>query len=116
MVSSKSFARLMKQLRGQFDLVLVDAPALLAVGDAAGMARCLDGMVFLIDISRARRPLLKEAALQLSQMPCRKLGVVILSPGKNRRSDRYYYSYDAQVGDAFDPAALGAKPRQDAPV
>ena len=113
MVSSKSFARLMKQLRGQFDLVLVDAPALLAVGDAAGMARCLDGMVFLIDISRARRPLLKEAALQLSQMPCRKLGVVILSPGKNRRSDRYYYSYDAQVGDAFDPAAVGTKPQQD---
>ena len=95
MIASKSFAKLMEKLHSDFELVIVDAPALLAVGDTTAIARCVDGLVFLIDLTKARRPLLVEAATQLSQMPCRKLGLVTLSPTSVPRADRHHYTYYA---------------------
>jgi len=89
-VASKSFASLITELQARFDLVLVDAPSLLAVGDAAAMAPHIDGLIFLVDLTRARRPQLVEAAAQISQMPCRRLGLVLLSHESRRQSERYY--------------------------
>jgi Mrp family chromosome partitioning ATPase/capsular polysaccharide biosynthesis protein len=78
MVASASFAALVARLETEFDIVLVDAPALLAVGDTAAMARCVEGLVFVVSLTAARRPLLTAAASQLAQMPCRKLGLVTI--------------------------------------
>ncbi len=101
-IASKSFGSLMDHLRGDFDLVIVDTPALLAVGDTAAIARCVDGLIFLVDVTQARRPLLKEAAAQVSQIPCRKLGLVAISATASRRSEYEQYAYyshsDAALG------------------
>jgi len=97
MIASKSFANLIVRLEAEFDMVIVDAPALLAVGDAAAIARCVDGLVFLVDLARAKRPLLLEAAAQMSQMPSRKLGLVVLRPPSSRRDERDAYSYYAHA-------------------
>lgn len=94
-IASKSFSNLVAELQSEFDLVIIDAPALLAVGDTAAISRSVDGVVFLVDITRAKRPLLLEAAAQMAQMPCRKLGLVILSPAPSRRYERDHYSYYA---------------------
>ena len=100
-IASKSFSSLVADLQTTFDLVIIDAPALLAVGDTAAIAGSVDGLVFLVDLTRAKRPLLLEAASQMSQMPCRKLGLVVLSPIPSRRYERARYSYyvgsDSQV-------------------
>ena len=102
-IASKSFARLIGELRDEFDLVIVDTPALLAVGDAAATARCVDGLVFLVDLTRAKRPLLLEAAAQISQMSCRKLGLVAVGPPPSRRSERDHYSYYSRDDSSLDP-------------
>lgn len=91
-IASKSFSSLVAELQTSFDLVIIDAPALLAVGDTAAIARSVDGLMFLVDLTRAKRPLLLEAAAQMSQMPCRKLGLVLVSPAP-RRYERDNYSY-----------------------
>jgi Mrp family chromosome partitioning ATPase/capsular polysaccharide biosynthesis protein len=93
MIASKSFANMVVQLEALFDHVIIDAPALLAVGDTAAIARCVDGLLFLVDLTRAKRPLLVDAAGQISQMPCRKLGVVVVGRAPSRRSERDHYSY-----------------------
>lgn len=111
-VASKSFARLIAQLQERFDLVILDSPALLAVGDAAAMARCADGLVFLVDLTRARRPLLDEAVAQISQMPCRKLGLVVLSQPSDRRSDRYYRWYHSETDESADTVLFGTSASQ----
>ena len=116
MVASKSFAGLIAELQARFDLVIVDAPALLAVGDTAAMARCIDGLVFLVDLTRAKRPLLVEAVTQISQMPCRKLGLVILSPASSRRRERDYYSYQARDEGSAGAVSHGTPPRSGARV
>ena len=109
-IASKSFASLIEELAAGFDLVIVDAPALLAVGDTAAIARCVDGLVFLVDLTRAQRPLLVEAATQISQMPCRNLGLVAISSAPSRRSERDHYSYYAHDDSTLD-AAVGGRGR-----
>jgi len=106
-VASTSFASLMAQLQAEFDLVIVDAPALLAVGDTAAIARCANGLIFLVDLTRAKRPLLAEAATQISHMPCRKLGLVVISAAPSRRYERHHYGYEASPLDSAVPGKGG---------
>jgi len=94
LIASKNFTALIDRLEAEFDIVIVDSPALLAVGDSAAIARCVDGMVFLVDLTQAKRPLLQEAANQISQMPCRRLGLVVIAKAL-RRTDYDHYSYDS---------------------
>jgi capsular exopolysaccharide synthesis family protein len=94
-VASRSFSSLIDELGQQFDLVIVDSPALLAVGDSAAIARSVDGIIFLVDLTRARTPLLSEAATQLQRMPCRKLGLVALASVPSRQYERDHYTYYA---------------------
>jgi len=104
-IASKSFANLVSELEERFDFVIIDAPALLAVGDTAAIAACVDGLVFLVDLARAKRPLLVEAATQLSQMPCRKLGLVVIDNPAGSRRDRDHYAYYSQGESPLDGKA-----------
>ena len=91
-IASRSFATLVEQLKAEWDLVLIDAPALLAVGDTSAIARCVDGIVFLANLARAKRPLLREAAAQIAQMPCRKLGLVVIVKSSAPGYRQYQYT------------------------
>lgn len=107
-IASMSFAALVARLESEFDIVVVDAPALLAVGDTAAMAPCVDGLVFLVDLNRARRPVLLTAASQISQMPCRKLGLVVV--GKDsvlgyRQGHYYSHTEPSDVSVLVRPAS-----------
>ena len=98
MVASKRFAAIIEQLEEQFDLVIVDSPAMLVVGDAAALASNVDGMVYLVDMKLARRPMLQEAARRLGQVPCRKLGLVIIRDHERSAYYRGHY-YNAYAED-----------------
>jgi len=90
-VSSRRFAAVIETLAEEADIVLVDSPAMLAVGDTAALASLVDGLVFLVDMQRAKRPMLQQAADQLVRLPCRSLGIVLRDEGA--KSDGYYSSY-----------------------
>lgn len=94
-IASKSFANMIAELEDNFDIVMIDAPSILAVGDPAAMARCVDGLMLLIDLARAKRPILEEAARQVAQMPCRKLGLVVVrrAPRNGYSRDYYYHTH-----------------------
>ena len=98
-VASRSFAGLIEELEHGFDTVIVDSPAMLAVGDSAAIAPRVDGIVFVADLTRVRRPILISAASELEGMPCRKLGLVVIS--KNVRLDYassyYRHSHETSV-------------------
>jgi capsular exopolysaccharide synthesis family protein len=111
-IASKSFANMIAELQDNFDIVLIDAPSILAVGDTAAMARCVDGMMFLIDLTRAKRPILEEAARQAAQMPCRKLGLVVMrqAPKNGYSHDHYYHAQGESPLDA-PPGKSGRRDR-----
>ncbi len=90
-VSSKRFAAVIETLTEEADVVIVDSPAMLAVGDTPALASMVDGLVFLVDMHVAKRPMLQQAADQLMRLPCRILGIVLRVDGA--KSGGYYSTY-----------------------
>jgi receptor protein-tyrosine kinase len=92
MTASKRFAELMAELKRDNEYVLIDSPAIMAVGDASALVQGVDGVVVLVDISTTRKPALREVYEMLAPMPCDKLGI-ICAREKMRPSQPYRYSY-----------------------
>ena len=94
MVASRRFAQIVRELAGRdYDYVLIDSPAFLAVGDAAALAGVVDAIVLLVNMKMINKPTLEESRDFLRPLPPTKLGVVTVmdSVGKNERY--HYYSH-----------------------
>lgn len=97
LVASRRFGELMDTLEGEADIVIVDSPAMLPVGDTAALAAKVDGLVFLADTGVVKRQQLEAAAEQIGRLPCKTLGVVVAREhhrGKTYYGGQYYYRYE----------------------
>jgi non-specific protein-tyrosine kinase len=99
-VSSKRLAGVIEALAAQADIVLVDSPAMLAVGDTPALADKVDGMLFLVEPDVVRKQTLTQAREQLDKLPCRMLGVIVArrKAGSHYYAARYYYREDEAGG------------------
>ena len=88
-VASKRFQSVIESLEAEADLVIIDTPAMLAVGDTSTIAARVDGVVFLVDLKSSKKPQLYTAADQLFRLPTKMLGTIVRMNGK--RGSRYYY-------------------------
>lgn len=76
-VGTHALETILAELRGRFDLVLVDAPPLLSVGDTRVLSRRVDGILVVARLSVLRRPMVKELSRVLDSCPADKLGFVV---------------------------------------
>jgi Mrp family chromosome partitioning ATPase len=99
-VSSKRLAGVIEALAAQADIVLVDSPAMLAVGDTPALADKVDGLLFLVEPDVVRKHTLSQAREQLDKLPCRLLGVIVArrKAGSHYYAARYYYREDEDGG------------------
>ena len=110
-VASKRFASLIADLSEQADLVLIDTPAMLPVGDTAAIASRAGGVVFLADLRVVKRPQLAQAAQQLTRLATNVLGVVVRVEGSSGRYGySYRYAYTADGEGKKRRAAVGSAP------
>jgi Mrp family chromosome partitioning ATPase/capsular polysaccharide biosynthesis protein len=87
--SRKLAAALLEIGHSNADYVLVDAPPLLSVGDAASLSSSVDGLLMVANIGMLRRPTLTRVRELLDTLPCRKLGVVFV--GEKVEHPEYYH-------------------------
>lgn len=92
LLGSQPMQHLLQQLRQVTDLVIVDAPPLLAVTDAQVLVNHVQGVLLVVNAGSTTRALLSNAAAALVQVEARLLGVVL---NQMVRSPRSYYYYDA---------------------
>ena len=90
MTSSRRLEMIIESLGKQADVVIVDTPALLAVGDTAAIAARVDGVILLADLKIVRRPQIQAAAEQLMRLPVKLLGTAVRLHGS--RSGSYSYA------------------------
>jgi polysaccharide biosynthesis transport protein len=76
-VENEGIAGLIEQLREEFDYVLIDAPPVVAVGDAMTLSSNVDAIIVVTRLGVLRPPLLDELARQLDICQTRKLGFVL---------------------------------------
>lgn len=75
--ASNAVGEILEELRERADLVLVDAPPLLQVGDAVTLTARVDALFVVTRLKTLRRPVLKELARVLEACPGEKLGFVL---------------------------------------
>jgi Mrp family chromosome partitioning ATPase/capsular polysaccharide biosynthesis protein len=92
-VGNEGVAAIIEELRQQFDYVLVDAPPLLAVGDAMTLSTEVDGIIAVSRLRFVQRPLLHELARHLEMCRAEKLGFVLTGAELEEGYGYGYYDY-----------------------
>ncbi|MFE5672276.1 polysaccharide biosynthesis tyrosine autokinase [Agromyces sp. NPDC056523] len=95
LLGSASMERLLNTLTSQFDYVLIDAPPLLLVTDAAVVSKLTSGAILIAASGSTRKPQLAAAVRSLEAIGSRLLGVVVtMLPTKGPDSYGYgEYTY-----------------------
>lgn len=94
LLGSKGMAGLLKRLEAGYDLVLIDAPPLLPVTDAAVLAAVAGGVLVVTRARRTRREQLQRATQALQAVDARLLGIVLnMLPTRGPDAYRYGYGY-----------------------
>jgi succinoglycan biosynthesis transport protein ExoP len=102
-------ATVLAELADQFDLVLVDTPPLLAVGDAMALTANVDALLLVLHAG-IERPLLNELARQLQASRAPALGFVLTGVAESDGSAYGYgYGYGSYSFDAGAKAERGAE-------
>lgn len=110
LLGSQSARKLLKELRTQFDYVIVDSTPLLAVTDAAILAAGADGVLMVVRFGQTKRDQLAHAVGNLETVGAPLLGAVFsLIPTGRGSSYSYSYSYSYGPASAAAPAASKSK-------
>lgn len=97
LLASDTAHRLLDDLRGKYDYVIVDSPPLLPVTDGALLARITDGALVVVRSHRTTSDQLAQAVDNLAKAEATLLGTVTVAnkPAKKGSAeyyDSYYYS------------------------
>lgn len=112
-IGSKVMQELLKRLRSQYDVVLLDSPPLLPVADGLMLAPYTDGVVLVYEVGRISRAALLRAKTQLESVGAKLLGVVLnhVRPEvQTQPRDYYYYRQRYAYRREETPEAAAAKP------
>lgn len=125
LLGSDAMKQLLLRLEGAFDTVVIDAPPLLPVTDAAVLSQNVGGCLLVVGSQKVRHQELHRALASLDLVGANLLGLVLNRiPAKGPDSYAYdYYSYSSP-GDALTATRSGsdgarrkstsAKPRKSA--
>lgn len=95
LLGSPKMRAVLAELRERYDLVLIDAPPLLPVTDAAILAANADGTLLVVGERTAHLDHVRTSAQMLESVNARLLGVVLnRSRARGPESERYYRQAD----------------------
>jgi polysaccharide biosynthesis transport protein len=92
MLQDPRLPSVLDELATRFDVVLIDAPPLLAFGDTMTLSSHVDAIFAITRLGRVQRPILHEFARQLQNCQAKRLGYVLTGV---EHSESYRYMYEA---------------------
>ena len=95
LLASNRMARLMEQLKGDYDYIIFDLPPITAVSDALAASKYLDGMIMVVRGGVSDQKMLAESLRQLQMVDVRILGFVY------RDTNAYRKSYGQRYGKKY---------------
>ncbi len=96
LLGNKYFTRLIERLREEFDYVIIDAPPLGSVIDAAIITKESDGIVMVVESNRISYRFAQNVKKQLENTDCKILGAVLNKVDAERVG--YYKKYGGRYG------------------
>lgn len=125
LLSSPEFDRFIRRARETYDRVVIDSPPMLMVADSRILAGRVDATLLVVNIDRATKRGVSEAARNVAAVGGRVCGVIInmIDPREQAYYQYYYYGgyynrayYGRREADTRTPAAAAPPalpPRQD---
>lgn len=98
LIGSERMAEVMKELGGEFDMVICDAPSVLVVTDPVLLATHVETCIMVVSTSNARRETVIRANKLLQAAKINVVGVVLNGLETTRRHYYYYYYYYDDTG------------------
>jgi Mrp family chromosome partitioning ATPase/capsular polysaccharide biosynthesis protein len=96
-VGSSNTVAVLEQLRSRVDVVLIDAPPMLRVGDASALLPSVDAVLLVTRLNYVRRTLLVELRRTLKHATAPSLGVVVTGVPKEE-------TFTGAYGTTYEPA------------
>jgi len=111
LLGSLAAGKLLGELRTEFDYVIIDSSPLLAVTDAAILAKHADGVLIVARAGKTKREQLQHAVGMLNDVGATLLGAVLsMLPARGAGSYSYgYYYYGRKYGDEAAPQPEGTQ-------
>jgi capsular exopolysaccharide synthesis family protein len=100
LLGSEKMAKLIAELRGRFDFILVDTPPMLPVSDALVLGARLDGAILVVRSGKTPQEALKRALEMMEAHKINGMGVILngVRPRDfNDYYDRSYYKYSGRT-------------------
>ena len=98
LIATPDFDHLIRTVGDNFDYVIIDAPPVGLVIDAAEIAKSCDGSILVLEYNKTHRRALAEAKDQLERTGTPILGCVLNKVTMDRLSTKKYYSYGGKYG------------------
>lgn len=93
LVGSDAFRSLIEEVKPQYDYIIIDAPPLGLVIDAAVMASVCDGAILVIQRGKVKYRAAQDVIAQIRKSGCKVLGAVLNQPMRNRGGANAETSY-----------------------
>ena len=98
LIATPDFDHLVQTLGDAFDFVVIDAPPVGMVIDAAEIAKSCDGSVLVLEYNKTHRRALQEAKEQMERTGTPILGCVLNKVAMDKLSTKKYYGYGRRYG------------------
>jgi non-specific protein-tyrosine kinase len=95
LLSSPKMSILINALTQQYDVVLLDTPSIVQVGDAAVLVPMVDGVLLVVMLGETKEEAILDASKQLEDARARSIGLVV--NGVRPESNYYYYNKGTKV-------------------
>jgi capsular exopolysaccharide synthesis family protein len=103
-LQSHAAQSLFDRVSQMFDMVIIDAPPLLPVSDAAIIARDVDGAILVVRHGKTTKEQLRQAGLRLSQVGATMLGTMVnMTPKRGGKAYGYGYGYGYEYAPEKTP-------------
>ncbi len=100
LLSSKRMREIISELKSEFDAVLIDTPAILAVVDTAVLAPLADVILLVVELGRSSRSAVQAVLEQFRHLGIGIDGVVVNRVGLSSSYYTYYRYYDGSAPKA----------------
>lgn len=101
LVATKVTRDIIQEAEAEYDIIIIDAPPILAATDATIWATLADGVILVYQVGKIARGALKRAKAQIDNVKARIIGLVLnglkaeISPDFEYH-DKYYYYYGSE--------------------
>ncbi|MGV9779148.1 polysaccharide biosynthesis tyrosine autokinase [Streptosporangium sp. NPDC003464] len=117
LLGSRGMRNVLAQLTESYDMVIVDAPPLLPITDAATLAAICDGTLLIARYGKTRREHVARAVEMLSSINARVVGTVLnFAPARNSQYYGYGYGYESDAEAKGKAKAKGSDAEAKAPA